>query len=599
VAIVTHLVTRSLAADAAIDCLGGGHFPLWRNPRVRISSIVPVARVAVSAPRFRLAVARVWHAIGPARCERTVGLRPEGQWPLPEAAPGTALIRRAKTGMLRSMETPEHERREIEEYLRSQSGPDFEIEHVEKLTSEYVLGDEYSVWDAHTNEGRWWVITNPKNLYSQEQIKSMDVALSFHIGLWTRMQGREGRDLMNRDHRVRALLRRLDVAHESLDRAKEVEDYQAVGMRLRELLLTLTFNLSELIQTPDPTAALQKAANFKALTNIYARTIASGKSAERLRSLLRVTGEHAWEYVTRLTHARKANEQDARIALSVTQAVIEMFLGALVRVQQGKPERCPVCSSYRLKLVRTEDGDSWLKLCEACGSTSVVDVPPTTDQVSKDNDERHAPEGDCVEVEDFGIYLTPSQARSLIKDAKSKAEAEGEKESGDVEYQPIWTNPFAYLLFEDGRQFEDGTPIEDGHLIDVHRLVFASFEHPPSPGSELVYRCSETSCVNAKHAVEQPLSNEHGWQAGIIEQVTLHPSFLELRISISGSPAQRVFVKHDILDLYGLGDASSLTERPVFLTMPTDGDWAQLILAARRVDYSQGSSVAGRQHPPN
>ena len=85
--------------------------------------------------------------------------------------------------MLGTMETPEHERREIEEYLRSQSGPDFEIEHVEKLTSEYVLGHQYDVWDAHTNEGRWWVITNPTNLYSQELIKSMDIALSFHIGL--------------------------------------------------------------------------------------------------------------------------------------------------------------------------------------------------------------------------------------------------------------------------------------------------------------------------------------------------------------------------------------------------------------------------------
>src|ERR1700730_7851206 len=101
--------------------------------------------------------------------------------------------------MLGSMETPEHERREIERYLRSQSGRDFEIEHVEKLTSEYVLGDQYDVWDAHTNGGRWWVITNPTNLYSQEQIKSMDVALSFHIGLWARVRGREGRNLMDRD----------------------------------------------------------------------------------------------------------------------------------------------------------------------------------------------------------------------------------------------------------------------------------------------------------------------------------------------------------------------------------------------------------------
>ena len=88
--------------------------------------------------------------------------------------------------MLYHVETPEFERRAIEEYLTSQSGPDFIVEHVEKLTSEYVLGRQYDVWDAHTNEGRWWVITPFTNLYSQEQIRSMDIALSFHIGLMTR-----------------------------------------------------------------------------------------------------------------------------------------------------------------------------------------------------------------------------------------------------------------------------------------------------------------------------------------------------------------------------------------------------------------------------
>jgi hypothetical protein len=90
------------------------------------------------------------------------------------------------------------------------------------------------------------VITNPTNLYSQELIKSMDVALSFHIGLMSRMQARGARDRVSSDGTVRELLRRVDVASESLDRAKEVEDFQAVGMRLRELLLTLAAKLSEL-----------------------------------------------------------------------------------------------------------------------------------------------------------------------------------------------------------------------------------------------------------------------------------------------------------------------------------------------------------------
>ena len=67
------------------------------------------------------------------------------------------------------------------------------------------------------------------------------------------------------------------------------------------------------------------------------------------------------------------------LLFSATHEVIEIFLGALVRVQRGKLQRCPVCTSYRLELVRAKDGESWLKLCEACGSASAVEVPLTDD----------------------------------------------------------------------------------------------------------------------------------------------------------------------------------------------------------------------------
>jgi hypothetical protein len=453
------------------------------------------------------------------------------------------------------METPEHERREIEDYLRRESGPDLEIEQVEKLTSEYVLGHQYDVWDAHTNEGRWWVITNPTNLYRQDLIRSMDIALSFHIGLMMRMMGGESRHLANRDRRVRELLRRLDVANESLDRAKEVEDFQAVGMRLRELLLTLTFSLSELIQTSEPTDALQKAGNFKTLANIYVDSIAGGKSSGHLRSLLKATSDKTWEYVSWLTHARNANEQDARIAFSATHEVIETFLGALIRVQRGKPERCARCTSYRLQLVRSEDGRSWVKLCEACGLASTVDVPLTDDRTPEGHEERQAPEGDCTEVEDFGIYLTPSQARSIVENVKAEKVAEGATEN--VEYQPTWTNPFVYLLFKEGGNLYEGTLIEDGILVDAHRIAFGAFKHPPSAGSELIYPGGNINCCRPQNASELTLPNEPGWQAGIVETAVLHQSFLELQISIVGSGVQRVFVKRDILDRYGFGDAST------------------------------------------
>lgn len=168
--------------------------------------------------------------------------------------------------MLCDVETPEYERRAIEEYLTSQSGPAFIVEHVEKLTSEYVHGQQYDVWDAHTNEGRWWVITPFTNLYSQEQIRSMDVALSFHIGLTSRVLSRGS---VNPDENPRMwvldVVRRLETARDNLDRAKEVEDVQAVGMRLRETLLTLMERLRGLELEVPPDVALQsKTATSKA-----------------------------------------------------------------------------------------------------------------------------------------------------------------------------------------------------------------------------------------------------------------------------------------------------------------------------------------------
>ena len=45
----------------------------------------------------------------------------------------------------------------------------------------------HDIWDVHTDVDRWWVITEPMNLYSQDQFPNMDLALSFHVGLCLRI----------------------------------------------------------------------------------------------------------------------------------------------------------------------------------------------------------------------------------------------------------------------------------------------------------------------------------------------------------------------------------------------------------------------------
>jgi sirohydrochlorin ferrochelatase len=486
--------------------------------------------------------------------------------------------------MLDVMETPAHERRQIEDYLRSQSGDDFEIEHVEKLTSEYVLGHQYDVWDAHTSDGRWWVITNPVNLYSQDQVKSMDIALSFHIGLMSRMMASSPRLSARQGTWVLEVARRLDVAGESLDRAREVEDFQAVGMRLRETLLTLAAKLAGLGYQTDASATDLQQGNFKAWASVCAESVAVGSSAQHLRALLKTLSEKTWNYAAWLTHARSASRPDAQIALAAVSQTIEAFIVAVNRHQLGTPLRCPVCASYQLRTEPAGNG-GWMKVCETCGWEAPAEPAPLAadhdlageDGEAKEADSQPALEGECVEPRDLGIYLSPGQARAVLEQAGSRTAAESVQED--------WANPFAFFF------------PEDASLVDVHRIAYTAFVHGPAEGTELAYACEEAACVNPGHAREIPLPGETRWMCGIVEKVTCRPNRIELHISTHGNGSQRVFMDHAILNRYGFGDASSLAERVVFFTQPDNHGWVRLLPVQRRADYADGSTTAGWLHP--
>jgi hypothetical protein len=80
----------------------------------------------------------------------------------------------------------EDERQHVETYFKSQA-PDIQITFLQKVYQEAVLSHVHSIWDVHTDKDRWWVITNPANLYAQDQFPNMDLALTFHVGLCLRV----------------------------------------------------------------------------------------------------------------------------------------------------------------------------------------------------------------------------------------------------------------------------------------------------------------------------------------------------------------------------------------------------------------------------
>jgi hypothetical protein len=46
-----------------------------------------------------------------------------------------------------------------------------EVVHLEKAASEMVGPVGHDIWDVHCPTSRWWVITEPTHLYSQEDFK--------------------------------------------------------------------------------------------------------------------------------------------------------------------------------------------------------------------------------------------------------------------------------------------------------------------------------------------------------------------------------------------------------------------------------------------
>jgi hypothetical protein len=57
-------------------------------------------------------------------------------------------------------------KRAISDYVETQAR-DETVQHAERIISEHVVGRDYDCWDVHTDKDRYWVITNPTNLYSQ------------------------------------------------------------------------------------------------------------------------------------------------------------------------------------------------------------------------------------------------------------------------------------------------------------------------------------------------------------------------------------------------------------------------------------------------
>ena len=107
----------------------------------------------------------------------------------------------------------------VRSYVEWQA-PDEAVIHLEKVTIESIFGQPMDGWDVQTDKNRWWVITNPTNLYSQKLFPSLDYTFSFHFGLHARMtQAEMCREQEQAHDRINQLWNRLAGAQATLFRA--------------------------------------------------------------------------------------------------------------------------------------------------------------------------------------------------------------------------------------------------------------------------------------------------------------------------------------------------------------------------------------------
>lgn len=266
-----------------------------------------------------------------------------------------------------------HSESDIANYVHGQA-QDENVLHVERIKREIVLGSVYDIWDVTTDKNRWWVITNLTNLYPRTHFPSLDYTLSFHIGLMTRLRSRETGADADDPSPFDEVFRRMDQAEKRHEGAIEAEDYQSVGMLLRESLISLVSALRRRANLSFETEA-PKDADVPGWITLLVDHLCSRSDNKELRQHIKHLSIDTWQLVNWLTHSRNAHEVASSIAIHSAQTAIGHCIQVLERDRTRSYEKCPRCGSRDIRshfdIGIHPDGDYYL----SCGSCRWNDHP--------------------------------------------------------------------------------------------------------------------------------------------------------------------------------------------------------------------------------
>jgi len=297
------------------------------------------------------------------------------------------------------MKATPNERQEVLSYFENQMADD-PVVHLEKVAVERVGANVHDIWDVHCKNSRWWAVSCPLNYYSQDDFRSRDVVLTFHVGLMARMFSRQ--EIPINDGAASLLpnaWRLWEQAVEGMATSREAEDFQAVGVRLRECLVTFADEVADddlVLAGQEP----PKSADVVGWSNMLADRLAAGSSGEQLRSYLKKLARETWDLVNKLTHAKNAVSYDAEIATAAVSHFLSTVTAASMRWSAGNPKRCGSCGSYYLGA----------ETCLRCGWNDPDYVIPPIREISEEELAVRLAEP-CIPSSDISTFISPDDLR--------------------------------------------------------------------------------------------------------------------------------------------------------------------------------------------
>ena len=316
------------------------------------------------------------------------------------------------------------EERGIRDYVASQTPPESgeQITLVQKVGRRRVAGRSHDLYDVWMSSGqRWWVITDMTNLYSQQDFKSLDQVFTYHVGLNIVLQEQFRVEPDKEEaEQVGKPWRRYAGAVDAMVAAEEAEDFQAVGIRCREVLLALVREYMDADWVQVQEDERPQKANAKAWFGIFANSLTANSKP---RAYLKALADNTWDLTVWLQHYVNASELDAEVVLGATQGLLRSFTLLRLRHEQPEVERCPNCDSYQVveessELVEREGhfGTMLHDECVICGWKS----EPVFDQWPRDRLKR------LIDYK-TGVWSPPKRSLEELED---KGSGEPDQENG-------------------------------------------------------------------------------------------------------------------------------------------------------------------------